>query len=44
MTDGVFSMDGDITLLPTLIEIAQKYLSTLLVDDAHGVGVSGKKG
>lgn len=44
MTDGVFSMDGDMALLPSLIEIAQKYSSTLLVDDAHGVGVLGKKG
>ncbi len=44
MTDGVFSMDGDMALLPSLIEIAQKYSSILLVDDAHGVGVLGKKG
>lgn len=44
MTDGVFSMDGDIALLPSLIEIAQKHSSTLLVDDAHGIGVLGKKG
>jgi 8-amino-7-oxononanoate synthase len=44
MTDGVFSMDGDIALLPSLIEIAQKFSSTLLVDDAHGVGVLGKNG
>lgn len=44
VTDGVFSMDGDIALLPSLIEIAQKFSSTLLVDDAHGIGVLGKKG
>lgn len=44
MTDGVFSMDGDIALLPSLIEIAQKFSSTLLVDDAHGIGVLGGKG
>lgn len=44
ITDGVFSMDGDIALLPSLIEIAQKFLSTLLVDDAHGIGVLGQKG
>ncbi len=44
MTDGVFSMDGDIAPLPALIEIAQKFSSLLLVDDAHGIGVLGKKG
>lgn len=44
VTDGVFSMDGDVALLPALIEIAQKFSSTLLVDDAHGIGVLGKKG
>ena len=44
MTDGVFSMDGDIALLPALVEIAQRFSSTLLVDDAHGIGVLGKKG
>lgn len=44
MTDGVFSMDGDIALLPSLIEIAQKFSSTLLVDDAHGIGILGKNG
>ncbi len=44
MTDGVFSMDGDIALLPSLTEIAQKFSSILLVDDAHGIGVLGKNG
>jgi 8-amino-7-oxononanoate synthase len=44
MTDGVFSMDGDIALLPSLIEIAKKFSSTLLVDDAHGIGILGKNG
>jgi 8-amino-7-oxononanoate synthase len=44
MTDGVFSMDGDIALLPPLIEIAQRFSSALLVDDAHGIGVLGKNG
>jgi len=44
VTDGVFSMDGDMALLPSLIEIAQKFSSTLLVDDAHGIGVLGKNG
>lgn len=44
MTDGIFSMDGDIALLPPLIEIAQRFSSTLLIDDAHGIGVLGKNG
>ncbi|MGC1854378.1 MAG: 8-amino-7-oxononanoate synthase [Candidatus Aquirickettsiella sp.] len=44
MTDGVFSMDGDIALLPSLVEIAQNFSSTLLVDDAHGIGILGKNG
>jgi 8-amino-7-oxononanoate synthase len=44
MTDGVFSMDGDIALLPSLVEITRKFSSTLLVDDAHGIGVLGKNG
>lgn len=44
ITEGVFSMDGDIALLPSLTEIAQKFSSTLLVDDAHGIGVLGKNG
>lgn len=44
VTDGVFSMDGDLALLPDLVEKAKKYSTTLLVDDAHGLGVLGKKG
>jgi len=44
VTDGVFSMDGDLAALPDLVEIARKYSATLFVDDAHGVGVLGKKG
>ncbi|EDP46031.1 aminotransferase class I/II-fold pyridoxal phosphate-dependent enzyme [Rickettsiella grylli] len=44
MTDGVFSMDGDIAPLPALIEIAQHFSSLLLVDDAHGIGVLGENG
>lgn len=44
VTDGVFSMDGDMALLPSLIGIAQRFSSTLLVDDAHGIGVLGKNG
>ncbi len=44
VTDGVFSMDGDIAPLPALYEVAQKYDILLMVDDAHGEGVLGKGG
>jgi len=44
LTDGVFSMDGDLARLPELLELARRYQSWLLVDDAHGIGVLGKAG
>ncbi|MBT3318618.1 MAG: aminotransferase class I/II-fold pyridoxal phosphate-dependent enzyme [Clostridia bacterium] len=44
ITDGVFSMSGDIAKLPELVELAKKYDATLMVDDAHGVGMIGKNG
>ena len=44
VTDGVFSMDGDITPLPEIAEISEKYDALLMVDDAHGEGVLGKGG
>ncbi len=44
VTDGVFSMDGDIAPLPDLYEVAKKYDVLLMVDDAHGEGVLGKGG
>ena len=44
VTDGVFSMDGDIAPLPDIYEIAIQYNAMLLVDDAHGFGVLGKNG
>ncbi len=44
VTDGVFSMDGDIAPLPDIYEVAKKYDVLLMVDDAHGEGVLGKGG
>ena len=44
VTDGVFSMDGDIAPLPDIYEIATRYDAMLLVDDAHGFGVLGRDG
>jgi glycine C-acetyltransferase len=44
VTDGVFSMDGDIAPLPALYEVAKKHDLMFMVDDAHGEGVLGKGG
>ena len=44
VTDGVFSMDGDIAKLPEIISIVRKNNALLLIDDAHAVGFIGKKG
>jgi len=44
ITDGVFSMDGDIAPLPQIVELAKKYGALTMVDDAHGEGVLGEKG
>lgn len=44
VTDGVFSMDGEIAPLPQIVELADKYDAHILVDDAHGSGVLGEKG
>lgn len=44
ITDGVFSMDGDIAPLPALLQLAQQYGALLAVDDAHGIGVLGADG
>ncbi len=44
ITDGVFSMDGDIALLPQLVELAEKYGCIMMIDDAHASGVLGRNG
>jgi glycine C-acetyltransferase len=44
ITDGVFSMDGDVAPLPEIVAIAEKYDALTMVDDAHGEGVLGRAG
>ncbi|MFO0366132.1 MAG: glycine C-acetyltransferase [Acidobacteriota bacterium] len=44
ITDGVFSMDGDIGPLPALVELAGRYGAIMMVDDAHASGVLGRNG
>lgn len=44
ITDGVFSMDGDIAPLPDIVNLAEKYSAMTYVDDAHGSGVLGESG
>jgi glycine C-acetyltransferase len=44
ITDGVFSMDGDIAPLPALVEVAEKHGAVMMIDDAHASGVLGTGG
>jgi 8-amino-7-oxononanoate synthase len=44
VVDGIFSMEGDIVKLPELVKLADKYRATIMVDDAHSIGVLGKNG
>lgn len=44
ITDGVFSMDGDMAYLDKIVELAEKYNCRIMVDDAHGVGIVGPTG
>lgn len=44
VVDGIFSMEGDIANLPAIIALSEKYNGTVMVDDAHALGVIGEKG
>src|SRR5207247_7941158 len=44
ITDGVFSMDGDVAPLPDLVEVAEKHGAIMMIDDAHASGVLGPGG
>ena len=44
ITDGVFSMEGDIALLPDILELSEKYDALVMVDDSHATGVIGNTG
>lgn len=44
VTDGVFSMEGDLARLPEIVALKKKYATRLMVDDAHGIGVLGEHG
>jgi len=44
VVDGIFSMEGDIIKLPELVQLAEKYNGSVMVDDAHSLGVLGKNG
>lgn len=44
VVDGIFSMSGDIALLPEIVELAEEYNATLMVDEAHAIGVLGDRG
>ena len=44
ITDGVFSMEGDLAKLPELVELVREHDATLVVDDSHGTGVMGETG
>lgn len=44
VTDGVFSMEGDVADLPGIVALAKKYNAAVMVDEAHGIGVFGRQG
>ncbi|MGA1976354.1 MAG: pyridoxal phosphate-dependent aminotransferase family protein [Bacteroidales bacterium] len=44
VADGIFSMEGDIVKLPAMVNLAEKYNASIMIDDAHSIGVLGKNG
>jgi len=44
VVDGIFSMEGDIVNLPEIVRLAEKYDASIMVDDAHSLGILGKRG
>ncbi len=44
VTDGVFSMEGDIAPLPDIVALARKHRASIILDDSHGTGVMGRRG
>jgi 8-amino-7-oxononanoate synthase len=44
VADGIFSMEGDIVRLPEMVKLADKYNASIMIDDAHSIGVLGKNG
>ena len=44
VTDGVFSMEGDVANIPEIVRLAKKYNASVMVDEAHSIGVFGKGG
>jgi 8-amino-7-oxononanoate synthase len=44
VVDGIFSMEGDIVKLPEIVRLAKKYKASIMIDDAHALGVIGEKG
>ena len=44
VVDGVYSMEGDLAPIPKLVELCEKYNASLMIDDAHGLGVIGENG
>lgn len=44
VVDGVFSMEGDLAKLPQIVELKHKYNCSVMVDEAHGIGVFGREG
>ena len=44
IVDGIFSMEGDIAKLPGIVELAEKYNASVMIDDAHSIGVLGENG